>query len=514
MEFLPDRQRVVLRYLLEKNALEFPQRECMLFENGERWTYQEALQEAYKSANALSRMGIQRGGNVLIFLPNNQSWIRAWWGIAFLGAVIVPVNTAYKGEMLRHICLDSLASHIITCGDLAERVKDLRLELEIVDPIILPEGGSHEPTLDMAIEPWDIHQILYTSGTTGPSKGAVKPYLVTYSETNVMWGERATGDDTMLVDYPLFHSGGLANSYAMLIVGGRVALRTVFSASRYWDIVRECAATMTLLIGTSSAFLVKAAPRTNDADNPLRVALITPMVSDPDSFMARFGIDELFMVFGMTETGNIFMTRGPIVNPKACGSLRPGVEVRIVDDHDIPVPPGEIGELIVRTYLPWDMSLGYWQRPEDTVMAWRNGWFHTGDFFVYDEEGNYFFIDRKKDAVRRRGENISSFEVEREVMCYPDVLEAACIAAPSEYGEDEVKVFVVPREGSNFDPVELIKFLIPRMPYFMVPRFVEVVPGLPRTPSMRVKKYELRGLGNTATTWDREAAGIVVGRNS
>ncbi len=461
----------------------------------------------------LSGLGIKNGENVLVFLPNGQEWIRAWWGIASLGAVTVPVNTAYKGEMLKHICRDSKANHILTTLDLTERLEDMGLDLKVIDPVILTEGSNNEPTLEKPIEPWDIHQIIYTSGTTGPSKGVISPYLHTYMQVIAYW-RRATGDDTMLVDHPLFHISGMGSAYALWVVGGRVALRTVFTASRYWSIVKECGATMSLMLGVIPAFLCRMTPKSDDAANPLRCVLCAPMVSNPNDFMTRFGIRELHIGYGMTELSYPIMSQGPINDPKSCGKMRPGVEVRLVDDHDLPVPAGEMGELIVRADLPWEMNVGYWDRPDETARAWRNGWFHTGDMLSCDAEGNYFFVDRKKDTIRRRGENISSFEVEREVMSYAGVLEVACVAAPGEFGEDEVKVFVVPREGSNFDPADLIGFLVPRMPYFMIPRYVEVVQELPKTPSMRVKKFELRASGNSPATWDREAARIKVTRHT
>ncbi len=512
MGFLPDRSEVVMRYVLERHAAEQPNKECLFFEDGEGWTYREALEEAYRAANRLSEVGIKRGDRVLIFMKNDKGWIRAWWGSTALGAVIVPVNTAYKGKTLRHICQDSLAQLIITTPDLAERLKGLDLDLNIIDPTILANGSSDEPKLDTPIEPWDVHAIMYTSGTTGPAKGVVTPYLSIH-----MGGPRTSGlttrDDTFLIDSPLFHGSGLWQSHGTLAVGGRIALRTVFSGSRYWDIVRECGVTVALLFGTMPGFLLARPAQYDDPENPLRKVWCAPMVSDPDGFKARFGIEVLSSGYGMAETCNIFVWKEG--NPtKSCGRIDKGFEVRLVDAHDIPVPTGEMGELIIRADLPWVMNAGYWRRPEETAKAWRNGWFHSGDLFCCDDEGNYYFVDRKKDAVRRRGENISSFEVEREVLAYPEVLEAACVAFPAEFGEDEVKVFVVTREDAKFEPAELIKFLIPRMPYFMVPRYVEVVSGFPKTETMRVKKYELRARGNSAETWDREAAGIHVTRKS
>ncbi len=514
MAFLPDRSEVVMRHMLQRNAEQTPDKECVLFENGEKWSYAKAVQEAYKSANVLSQIGVSRGNNVLVFMANGKGWIRTWWGINFLGAVLVPINTAYKGDILRHVCHNSQAEHIITTSDLAERLKELNLNLNILDPDLLADGSEDAPELDEPIEPWDIQAIIYTSGTTGLSKGVITTYFQTYMHA-YSWRVRATENDTMLIDIPLFHSGGMVPAYALWAEGGRVAIRAVFSGSRYWDIIRETNATMAMMVGSIPAFLEKAPPRPDDANNPLRVAVATPLPGDPAAFTARFGIEDLYIVYSSTESPVPIMTQGPILNRNCCGRVsRPGIELRVVDQNDIPVPAGQVGELILRTDLPWEMNQGYWGDPEETARAWRNGWFHTGDLLYCDEEGNFYFADRKKDAIRRRGENISSFEVERDVMAYSDVVEAACVAVPSEFDEDEVKVFVVPRKNTTFNPAELVRFLIPRMPYFMVPRYIEVIDALPKTPSNKIMKYELREWGNTHATWDREAAGIKVTRHS
>ncbi len=510
MESLPDRSTVVVRHILERQARELADKECIVFEDGERWTYQEIVQQAYRAANILADIGIVRGENVLVFMESGQEWIRTWLGVTFLGGVIVPINTAYKGEMLKHVCFDSRATRILTTPDLAKRIIDLGADFAILDPVILADGPKDENRLDQPIEPWDTHAIIYTSGTTGPSKGVISPYFHTYMLGLQVRG-RTTAGDTVLIDYPPFHSANTVPVVSLWTLGGRVVLRQRFSGTRYWDIIRESGVTMAQMLGTIPSFLEATPPKPDDADNPLRLAICAPMVRDPEGFMKRFGLEHLYTCLGMTETSLPICTWGPIINPKSCGRVRAGVEVRLVDDNDIPVPVGEVGEVIVRNDLPWSMNAGYLGRPEETARAWRNGWFHTGDLLFRNEEGDYFFADRKKDALRRRGENISSFEVEREIMAYPGILEAACVAYPGQYGEDEVKIFVIARDRDRFDPADLINFLIPRMPYFMIPRFVEVVSEFPRTVgTMRVKKFELRSRGNGPTTWDREAAGIIL----
>jgi len=270
---------------------------------------------------------------------------------------------------------------------------------------------------------------------------------------------------------------------------------------------------MTLLVGTMAAVLDATPERPDDADNPLRLLMIVPMIADAAKFGRRFGVKELVVAFGMTEAGTGMVARGTAVErPGTSGRVRPGAELRLVDESDCEVPVGTPGELVLRTDKPWEITVGYLNQPEATARAWRNGWFHTGDQFVMDEDGYLYFTDRIKDSIRRRGENISSFEVERDVSAHPDIAEVACVAASDAYGGDEVKVFIVPRPGRRIDPEQLVHFLIPRMPHYTVPRFIEFVDELPKTPTMRVRKAELRARGNSERTWDRETAGIVVTR--
>jgi crotonobetaine/carnitine-CoA ligase len=238
------------------------------------------------------------------------------------------------------------------------------------------------------------------------------------------------------------------------------------------------------------------------------------VIADVDTFSRRFGVD-VFTTYNMTEINcPIIRADEPCTsaNYRSCGKARPGVEVRIVDEHDLVVPPETPCELIVRGE-PWELNAGYWNMPEKTNEAWRNGWFHTGDAFTYDDEGNHYFVDRVKDYIRRRGENISSFEIEAIVNQHPDVEECGAVAVPSEYGEDEVKIAVVPRSAADFDPADLIKFLIPRMPRFAIPRYVEVWPALPKTEATaRIQKAKIRDTGVTQDTWDRNEAGIEIPR--
>ncbi len=238
-----------------------------------------------------------------------------------------------------------------------------------------------------------------------------------------------------------------------------------------------------------------------------------PPPSDIDLFIDRFGIEDVIVAFGMTEVpGCIYRLPGePPVPVGSVGRARPGYELKIVDEHDVEVPIGQNGELVIRNELPWSISAGYCNDDSATAKVWRNGWFHTGDIFRRDAEGCYFIVDRLKDAIRRRGENISTLEVEREVNSFPAVAETACVAVSSEFGGDEeVKVWIVPRSGEAVEFEPLLNYLVERMPHFMVPRYFELIDGLPKTQTMRVQKHVLRASGNSTSTWDRDAHGFRV----
>jgi crotonobetaine/carnitine-CoA ligase len=295
--------------------------------------------------------------------------------------------------------------------------------------------------------------------------------------------------------------------FVMLARGASVAIAEQFSTDRFWEVVRKTESTVVFLLGVMATFLLKRPPAPEDRQHKVRVAFMVPLTDDAQAFKERFNID-IYTIFNMTEISS------PIVsepNPRkrgTCGRARPGVEVRLVDGNDCEVPIGTIGEMLVRCDRPWAMNSGYNANPAATAKAWQNGWFHTGDAFRQDEEGYFFFVDRMKDAIRRRGENISSFEVEAEVCAHPDVREAAAIAVPSELSEDEVMIVVAAVPGRSIDHMSLSTFLMSRMPYFMVPRYIRVLDELPKTPSAKVLKTELRKEGVTSDTWDREAAGL------
>lgn len=524
---VPAPEDCVLRPLIERRAAETPTKTFARFADGSEWTYARMLADVRATAAGLQALGVRQGDNVLSWLPNGRDAIRVWFALNYIGAVYVPINLAYRGRILEHVVENSDAALIVAHADLFPRLADIgRAKLRqavvlghaAVNPI---EGlalyGADALEADAStlvppreIMPWDTQTIIYTSGTTGPSKGVLSSYLQAWSMGHAAFSF-ITGEDRYMVNLPMFHVGGTVAVYTMLANGGSIAVVEAFDTASFWPVMRETHSTVVVLLGVMTPFLVKQPPSPQDRDNPLRIAIMVPLCEDAQAFSDRFDCD-VYTVFNMTEISTPLVSGrnpGPLAT---CGRPRPGVEARVVDANDCEVAPGEIGELILRTDAPWAMNHGYNRNPEATAKAWRNGWFHTGDAFRVDAEGNYFFVDRMKDAIRRRGENISSFEVETEVCAHPAIKEAAAVAVASELAEDEVMVAVSLAEGRALDPEELIRFLLPRMAHFMVPRYVRIVDELPKTPTQKVQKHLLRSEGVTADTWDREKAGVVVKR--
>ncbi|RRH72400.1 AMP-binding protein [Falsigemmobacter faecalis] len=523
---IPARDRVVTRNLIDRFARETPEATFVRYDDtGEEWSFAAFRELILQTALGLQALGVAQGDHVLVFAPNSREQIRLFFALNYIGAVYVPINTAYKGRLLEHVIEVSDAKLAVVHSDLTGRLAGLglhRLEQILLlgsgdgadAPLpvktwaesMLPASGVLQP-LKRPIEPWDPQSIIFTSGTTGPSKGVLSSYLHLWTNAGPETWTFVRDTDRYLINSPMFHIGGMGPMYCMLARGASFAVVERFETATYWQTIRNNHCTVAFLLGVMATFLEKQPPREEDAENPLRLVLMVPLAANSESFARRFGVD-VHTIFNMTEISTPIISEA---NPRVrgtCGKARPGVEVRLVDENDCEVPRGKTGEMILRSDRPWGMNSGYYKNPEATAKAWRNGWFHTGDAFQQDEEGNYFFVDRMKDAIRRRGENISSFEVEAEVAAHPDVSEAAAVAVPSDLAEDDVMVIVAPVEGRSLDPAELIEWLRPRMAYFMIPRYIRVLPALPKTPSNKVLKHELRAEAVTPDTWDREASGI------
>ncbi len=526
---VPPRDRCVVRYLIDRHEQERGDATYVLFDQGVQWTYRELAEKVRCIAAGLEALGVKQGDHVLAWQPNTPRMLLTFYAINYLGAVYVPINTAYRGRLLEHVIENSDAKLAVVHADLAERLKGVQLaaleHLVVVDGAMpddlpLPASGFDQLSLAGArpgplarpIEPWHTQSIIYTSGTTGPSKGVLSSYLHMYTNPGPESWWFVTGEDRFLVNMPMFHIGGLGLSFAMLVRGGSMVMPERFSTDRFWPMVRETGVTVVFLLGVMATFLLKNPPSADDLRHHVKKCFIVPLSEGSEEFHRRFGID-VYTIFNMTEISSPIVSEPNPPVRGTCGKARAGVEVRLVDDNDCEVSLGSVGEMIIRTDRPWAMNSGYYKNDAATAKAWRNGWFHTGDAFRQDEAGYFFFVDRIKDAIRRRGENISSFEVEAEITAFPSVREAAVIAVPSELGEDDVLTVVAPAPGQTIDPAALIEFLRGRLAYFMIPRYVRILPELPKTPSSKVLKTDLRAQGVTADTWDREVAGIVIRRD-
>jgi carnitine-CoA ligase len=524
---IPLPESCVVRPMLEKWAASQPDKVFVKISKTEDVTYRQMRDLAASAAAGLSRLGVSQGDNVIVWMPNSVDCMRVWFGINWLGATYVPINTAYKGHLLEHV-LDNAGAKVMVAhaslaalltevdtakietvvifgGDLIA-IKDLR----IVPSSVLDHG--EDPGLpDVEVRPWDMQSIIYTSGTTGPSKGVISSYAHLHAMSGAEGFYMLAPEDRYMCNLPLFHVGGTIPVMGMLSRGGSITLVSSFSTEEFWPKIRETETTVVVLLGAMANFITKRPPSPEDRDHPLKKVIIIPLSEDAPAFAARFGV-ETYTLYNMTEISTPLVSE---LNPGkigSCGRARAGVELRLVDENDCEVAQGSVGELIVRTEAPWALNGGYYKNAEATAAAWRNGWFHTGDAFRKDADGTFFFVDRMKDAIRRRGENISSFEVEAEIAAHPQVNEVAVVPVPSEFAEEEVMCVVAPVLGQTIDPKELLEFLMPRLPHYMVPRYVRIVETLPKTPTQKIQKHLLRSAGVTEDTWDRERAGIKIKR--
>jgi crotonobetaine/carnitine-CoA ligase len=511
-------------------AASHPDRVAVEHVGGERLTYGEFHDACLRWAGAYRRLGVAPGDHVATMVPNSVTGFTAWFGLGWLRTTEVPLNIAYTGRMLQYALDFADVTTLVIAGEYVERLVPIAAELPQLKTVVIADGdasaGAGLPFRVLGVDEFldgaapatdaegplyrDICSILYTSGTTGPSKGVLSPWAMIYQMWSWVPDDGLLPGETLYCSFPMFHNSGKSALNSCLVRGGRFLFRDRFSATHFWDDVRAGGAVLATLVGPMTALMAATPEQPDDADNPLRAIVLGPMIPDMEAFERRFGV-KIATCYGMTETGAPFNTTWDHGPWATCGKPRtdyPWSDVAIVNEFDEPVPVGEVGELLVRSREPWALNAGYYKMPDATAAAWRNGWFHTGDAFRCDGQGWYYYVDRMKDTIRRRGENISSFEVENFVLEHPDVADCAAVGVPARYGEDEVFVALVVRDPATFDPAGLIAFLEERMPRFMVPRYLEVMDDLPRNEtSMRVKKFELRSRGVTDATWDREEAG-------
>ncbi|WP_254699907.1 ATP-dependent acyl-CoA ligase [Trinickia violacea] len=487
------------------------------------WTGSDALAAASRRAGALKAAGIAPGDRVALMCSNRVEFMEIVLGCGWLGAVVVPINTASRGMPLQHMLANSGARLLVAESSLTSAIAGLELSTLALERVWLIDDGNAEASLPLACEPipplgeavdasnvgpGDTLAILYTSGTSGLSKGVVCPHAQFY-----WWGVYVashigmTREDILYTVLPLFHTNALNSFFQALISGASLIVDTRFSASRFFAALIETRATVTFLLGAMVPILLSKPSTDAERAHQVRIAL-APGVPEQfhDPFTERCSI-RLLDGFGSTET-NCVLGRGfSDQRPGWMGRVAAGFEARVVDEHDEPVPDGQTGELLLRATEPFAFATGYFGMPEKTVEAWRNLWFHTGDRVVRDADGYYKFVDRLKDAIRRRGENISSYEVEQTLLSHPDIETAAVYAVRSELAEDEVMAAVVLKAGSTLTPAALVAYCEPRLAYFAIPRFIEFMRDLPKTENGKIQKYKLRERGIVSGTWDREAAG-------
>lgn len=531
------RSEWVLHRVLEQQALRRPDAAFL------QWTdayapmgFAEVNREVNRRAHGFLELGVRRGDAVVLFMANSLDYILTWFALNKIGAVEAPVNTAYLGKFLEHqvnlcgarviVVDDALLQHVHASIAQMPALATVVVRQTTLAAAMQGEGVPGCSVVDFArvrtnndanpgipVTPADIAAIMFTSGTTGLSKGVLMPHAQLYLFSQIDCAAlQLTQDDVYVTGLPFFHANSqLLTVYPCLIAGARCVLYEKFSATQWVERLHATGATVTNSLGVMLPFVHAQPPRQLDSGHRLRRILSAPTpYGILDAFKVRFGVHEFAEGFGQTEICCPIMTplgRGIERPPGAAGLLLDQwFDVRIVDpETDEELPLGEVGELVVRPKVPWIINAGYVNMPAETHRAWRNLWFHTGDGVRRDAQGWYYFVDRLKDALRRRGENISSYEVEAPIREHPAVAEVAVVAVPSEYpgGEDEVKACIVLHEGAELAPETLIAWCEGRIPAFAIPRYVEFLAEFPKTPSEKVQKGVLRAAGITAGTWDR-----------
>jgi crotonobetaine/carnitine-CoA ligase len=512
---------------------------------GTKLTAAGVASTANRLGNALGDLGVTKGERVATLVDNSPEALLAWWGAVRGGAIGVPINTAFKGYYLRHQLQDSGSRVLVVERDLVDRAADVVGEVEGLEHVVVVDKGADDgsgadvpsmagakvhrwadlleapadaPRVDC--RPSDLGTFIYTGGTTGPSKGCMLSHnyhAALARQIGICW--QRTPDDVVWTPLPLFHFNALTTAVlGALIYGGRSAIYRRFSVSGFWPEMNRVGATITSSLGTMAYLLAHDVDRPEmprsgrpEANRTLRLMAAVPLPVEVDSVVReRFGIQTFSGAYGVTEASLVsWQPPGTTNRPNAAGVINEEYfDTRVFDDDDREVPRGVEGEIVLRPKRPHVMFEGYWGRPEATVETSRNWWYHTGDVGRIDDDGYLYFVDRKADYLRRRGENISSFEIERVLMSHGALADVAVHAVPSEMTEDDLKVTATIKEESSITEEELFRWCLDQVPYFALPRYIEFRDQLPRSPVGRVLKRELRAEGVTAGTWDAQEAGI------
>lgn len=503
--------------VIEDQARRAPQHP-FLVADGHIWTFDRLNRAANRLAHGLiSKFGVSRGDRIALMMTSSVHYLIAWFAIAKAGAVEVPINIAYKGDLLKYI-VDRAA---VKCALVdAQFVEEMAKTLPADVPIVANGGAtgsvidlqsvfvSSEENPDLGVSGIDPACVIFTSGTTGPSKGVVITHHHEVSFGAFFDEIVAMRSDDVAYNYlPFFHIAAKFLTLGPMLLGARMVLVPTFSVGRFWGDVHRHKATICVAVGGLCHMLRNQPVRPDDADNTLRMVYAVPVPAEfQDEFERRFGV-ELVEGYGATESNLVVYSRHGETPLGSCGKASPHFEVTIQDENGFVLPTGASGEICVRPRLPNTLLAGYLGMPEKTLEVMKDFWFHTGDRGYIDGTGHVFFQDRIKDSIRRRGENISSFEVERLLNAHSGVAESAVVGVRSAMGEEDVVAIVVARAESNVTHDALFNFAQDTMPYFMVPRYIRFVDQLPRTPTQKVRKIELREEGVTTDTWDCEQHG-------
>jgi crotonobetaine/carnitine-CoA ligase len=514
---------LTLPEIMRRRAISDGERTYVQEVDGASQTYAECEAEGRRWAAVLRELGVKVGDRVAAMLPPCASGINAWLGVINLGALEVPIHTDYRGQLLEYVISNCGAKVLIIDRRYCDRLSETmiqRLGLKHVIEVTPVSVGAATiagaltasellratPALDLkdceTPEIGDVASILYTSGTTGPSKGVV----VTWRQiAATCWGglpaDDYTPEDIRYCPFPLCHVLGKSSVLGSAMNGAGVVLRESLSVTRFWSDIERYRCTTVGFTGAVGHYLYNQPPRAGEEHSPLRNIVMSPLPADLDGFRKRFGV-RVYTCYNMTELSTPIASTWNPENRTSCGQLRDGYHVQVVGHDGNEVEPGETGELLVRHDDRRALMREYFGMEETTEQAWRDGWFHTGDAFRYDEDGNFYFVDRRKDSIRRRGENISSLELEREVNSHPAVLESAVVGVPSAFGDDDVFVAVVAAPDVELDPADLEEYLRARVPRFMIPRYIEVLSELPKTPIGKIQKAVLRERGVGPDTRD------------
>lgn len=531
---LPRNRWTVIEAIREQ-AKRYGDREFLRYEDGSTLSFAQLDRDSARLAAGLAKLGVKRGDRVLVFLFNSPVMMLALAAANRLGAIFVPINTELKGAFLEHqvrnssprvIVVDATlfptlaaiapggcgAESLLVAGSTDAGFPPAPNDCKV---LALDDAFAAQPlspdSVDLA--PHDISTVIYTSGTTGPSKGVLMPhahcYLFGHNLAHVL---ELSESDVYYVSMPLFHTNALfMQVFGSLLAGARVALVRRFSASRWVSDVREYGATVSNALGVMPEFIYRQPPTDDDSRHSLKKMMAVPIAKEWGAdFEARFGV-RFIQGFGLTESNIVcYTTPEDRLEPGCCGRvLDEWFQVKVVNpETDEELPADETGEIVIRPKQASCFMAGYLQMPDRTVEAWRNLWFHTGDAGRFDAKGRLFFVDRIKDCIRRRGENVSSYEVEQVINTHPSVAESAVVGVPSQVpgGEEEIKAYIVVQPDAKLAPPALVEFCVERMPRFAVPRYIEFASDLPKTETGKVRKQELRSRGHGESCWDRDVA--------